>query len=59
MLPLPLYGRLDKSLDGETVDAELNVGMSKGMKGAVSAPAGYRAAPQSKTMWVKRPTGSI
>ena len=36
----PLYLRLDESLDGETVDAELNVRMSKGLRGAVSAPAG-------------------
>ena len=46
----PLYGRLDLSLDGETVDAELNVGMSKGLRGAVSAPAGYGAAPGAKHM---------
>ena len=37
----------------QTVDAELNVGMSKGLRaqclrGAVSAPAGYGVAPQSK-----------
>ena len=44
----PLYGRPDKSLDGETVDAELNVGMPKGLKGGVSAPAGDGAAPRSK-----------
>ena len=30
------------------VDAELNVGMSKSLRGAVSAPAGYGAAPRSK-----------
>ena len=30
------------------VDAELNVGMSKGLRGAVSAPAKYGAAPRSK-----------
>ena len=46
----PLYGRLYLSLDGETVDAELNVGMSKGLRGAVSAPAGYGAAPGAKNM---------
>ena len=39
MSPL-LYGRLDQSLDGETVD---HVGMSKGLRGAVSATAGYGA----------------
>ena len=46
----PLYGRLDLSLDGETVDAELNVEMSKGLRGAVSAPAGYGAVPRIKKM---------
>ena len=30
------------------VDSELNVGMSMGLRGAVSVPAGYRAAPRSK-----------
>ena len=30
------------------VDSELNVGMSKGLRGAVSTPAGYGAAPRSK-----------
>ena len=45
----PLYGRLDYSLDGETVDAELNVGMSKGLRGAVSAPSGVQGgAPEQK-----------
>ena len=34
---------------GETVDAELNLGMSKGL-GALSAPAGYGAAPGAKHM---------
>ena len=43
-----LYGILDYSLDGETVDAELNVRMSKGLRCAVSAPARYGAAPRSK-----------
>ena len=43
----PLYSRLDESLDGETVDAELNVGMSKGLRGAVSAPAGCGAMRRS------------
>ena len=46
----PLYGRLDESLDGRTVDAELNVGMSKGLRGAISAPAGYGVAPGAKNM---------
>ena len=43
-----LHGRLDELLDGETVDAELNVGMSKGLRGAVGATAGYGVAPRSK-----------
>ena len=48
MLP-PLYDRLDESLDGETVDSELKVGMSKGLRGAVRAPAGVRgSAPEQK-----------
>ena len=55
----PLYGRLYYSLDGETVDAELNVGMSKGLRGAVSAPAGYGAAPRSKKYVSKMTHGFI
>ena len=44
-------------LDGEMVDAELNVGMSKGLRGAVSASAGYGAAPRSITYVSKMTPG--
>ena len=47
-----------RQINREMVDAELNVGMSKpqkvasrpvgGLRGAVSAPSGYGAAPRSK-----------
>ena len=39
------------------VDAELHVGMSKGLRGALIAPAGYGAAPRSKTCLSKMTHG--